>query len=207
MCPEKNANTKGRAPQQSIKVGSPMQLVAVDILGPLPESQDGNSYVLVVANYFTRWAEAFPIPNQETSTVAQVLTNKFFFRFSPPERLHSNQGKQFESELVAEVCKTLGITKSRTTPYHPQCDGVVKCFNRTLLDMLATAATQYPFEWQNHLRPLCMAYNSSIHSTTGYSPFSLMFGRQAKMPVEIAYGQPQPSESQTPATYASKLQS
>jgi transposase InsO family protein len=129
-----------------------MQLVAVDIMGPLLESKEGNSYILVVADYFTRWSEAFAIPNQEASTVAQLLTDKVFFRFSPPEQLHSDQGRQFESVLIAEMCKILGIVKSRTPPYHPQSDGLVERFNRTLLDMLATAATDYPFDWQQHLR-------------------------------------------------------
>ena len=103
------------------------------------------------------------------------------------------------------MCKILGIAKSRTTPYHPQSDGLVERFNRTLFNMLATAATDYPFEWQHHLRPLCMAYNTSVYSTTGYTPFYLMFGRPAKMPIDIAYGQPQPSEAPSPATYASEL--
>ena len=112
----KTPHWKRKAPPNSIKVGSPMQLVAVDLLGPLPETQDGNNYILVVADYFTRWTEAFPVPNQEASTVARVLTNEVFFRFSPPEQLHSDQGKQFESELLAEVCKLLGIAKTRTIP-------------------------------------------------------------------------------------------
>ena len=122
---------KNRAPLQSIKIGSPLPLVAVDILGPLPESENGNSYILVVSDYFTRWTEAYPIPNQEVTTVGRVITNEFFFRFSPPEQLHSDQGKQFESELIAEVRKLLGINKTRTTPYHPQSDGLVERFNHT----------------------------------------------------------------------------
>ena len=74
-------------PLQSIKVGSPMQIVAVDIVGPFPESCLGNSYILVIGDYFTCWMEAFPIPNQEATTVARVLTNEVFYRFSPPEQL------------------------------------------------------------------------------------------------------------------------
>ena len=89
--------------------------------------------------------EAYLIPNQKAVTVAQVLTQEFFFRFSPPEQLHSNQGKQFESELVTEVCKLLGILKTRTIPYHPQSDGLTERFNRTLLSMLGTVASENPF--------------------------------------------------------------
>ena len=115
-----------------------MQIIAVDILGPLPKTGNGNCYVLVATDYYTRWVEAYAIPDQGASTVAQKLVNELFCRFLPPEQLHSDQGRQFESELVAEVCKLLKICKTRTTPYHPQGDGLVERFNRTLLDMLAT---------------------------------------------------------------------
>ena len=165
-----------------------MQLVAVDILGPLPESRQGNVYLLVVADYFTRWMEAYPIPNQEAATVAKVLTNEYFLRFSPPEQLHSDQGRQFEAEILEEICKLLGIRKTRTTAYHPQSDGLVERFNRTLLSMLSTMIGKQHDLWEEHVRSVCMAYNTSIQSTTGYSPFYLMFGRQARLPIDLMYG-------------------
>ena len=108
---------KAKAPLKSIMTGHPMQLVAMDIMGPLPESPTGNTHVLVVADYFTRWTEAYAIPNQEAITVAQKPVNEFFFRFSPPEQLYSDQGRNFESEVIAAICKLLGVVKSRTTPY------------------------------------------------------------------------------------------
>ena len=95
-------------------------------------------------DYFTKWAEAYPVPNQEAATIANKLVNEMFLRFSSPEQLHSDQGRQFESALVREVCKCLDIRKTRTTPYHPQCDGLVERFNRTLLNMLATTTSEYP---------------------------------------------------------------
>ena len=94
---------KLRAPLGNIQAGYPMQILAVDILGPLPRSEAGNSYILVVGDYFTRWIEAYPIPNQEAVTVAVVLVDQWFCRFSVPEQLHSVQGRQFESELMGEV--------------------------------------------------------------------------------------------------------
>ena len=147
----KNPSPKARAPLTSIKTGYPLQIVAMDIVGPFPESQAGNTHILVVADYFTRWMEAYPLPNQEAATVAKKLVDEFFFRFSPPEQLHSDQGRNFESDTIAEVCKLLGVLKTRTTPYHPQSDGLVERFNRTLLNMLATAAQEKPFDWENHL--------------------------------------------------------
>ena len=187
----KNPIPRARAQLETIEAGYPLQMVAMDILGPLPESSSGNSYILVVSDYFTRWAEAYAIPNQEATTVAQKLTDEFFFRFSPPEQLHSDQGRNFESAVIAEICKLLGIVKSRTTPYHPQSDGLVERFNRTLLSMLATAAQEKPFDWDRQLRRLCLAYNSSEHPTTGgETPFFLMFGRQVRMPIDVMYGSP-----------------
>ena len=195
-----------KAPLESITTGYPMQLVAIDIVGPFPESPAGKMYVLVVADYFTKWTEAYPIPNQEATTVASKLVDEVFFRFSPPEQLHSDQGRNFESEVIAEVCKLLGVVKSRTTPYHPQSDGLVERFNRTLLNMLATAVSKRPFQWESHLRRLCLAYNTRVHQTTGYSPFFLMFGRQVRMPVDVMYGTPTPQSSTVPQ-YVADLRS
>ena len=113
--------------------------------------------------------------------------------------------RQFESEVIAKVCKLLGIAKTRTTPYHPQSDGLVERFNSTLLSMLATAAEERPFEWEEHLRRLCMAYNTSVHPSTGYTPFYFMFGRQARMPIEIMFGSPTPPTSSS-SEYAGRLQ-
>ena len=143
-----------------------------------------------MSDYFTRWVEAYGIPNQEATTVAHKIVEEFFFRFGLPEQLHSDQGRNFESEVVSEVCKILEIAKTRTTPYHPQSDGLVERLNRTLLNMLAMTTADHPSQWECHLRSLCMAYNTSIQSTTGYTPFYLMLGRQARMPVEIMYGSP-----------------
>ena len=203
VLPGRQVHQKNRAALQTVQAGSPMQIVAVDIMGPLPETKDGNRYVLVASDYFTRWVEVYAIPNQEAVTVAEKLVNEMFCRFSPPEQLHSDQGRQFESKLIGEVCKLLHIKKSRTTPYHPQCNGMVERFNRTLLDMLATTVNNQS-DWDQCIRKLCMAYNSSVHSSTGYTPFYLMFGRQARLPVDLMYGTG-PSDSFTAGEYATEL--
>ena len=182
---------KNKAKLTSIHPGYPLQLVAMDILGPLPESPHKNSCVLVVSDYFTRWTEAYALPNQEAETVAHKLVDEFFFRFSVPEQLHSDQGRQFESAIIKEVSRLLQINKTRTTPYHPQSDGLVERFNSTLLSMLATTIADHPWDWEDNLRQLCYAYNTSVHSSTGYTPFFLMFGRQARLPVYLAFQLPQ----------------
>ena len=181
---------KQRAKLTNILPSYPLQLVAMDLLGPLPESSQKNSYVLVVSDYFTRWTEAYALPNQEAGTVAKKLVDEFLFRFSLPEQLHSDQGRQFESRVIKELAHLLQIRKTRTTPYHPQSNGLVERFNHTLLSMLSTAVADHPWDWEDQLRPLCYAYNSSIHASTGYTPFFLMFGRQARLPVDLAFQLP-----------------
>ena len=185
---------KAKAPLSPIPVGSPLQLVAIDLLGPLPKSKNGNSYILVAADYFTKWCEAYPLPNMEAVTVAEVLTNEMFFRFSPPEALHSDQGRQFDSCLIKEICRILHIRKSRTSPYHPQGDGLVERFNRTLLSMLATSAKDNPLNWEQYIRPVCFAYNTSTHASTGFTPFFLMYGREARLPADLDFGITSPSQ-------------
>ena len=187
-CTRKSAAPKRKAGLQTIQAGYPLQIVCVDIMGPLPETDQGSKYVLVAVDYFTRWVEAYGIPNQEAMTVARKLVDEMFCRFSPPEQLHSDQGRQFESALVKEICNILGVKKTHTTPYHPQGNGMVERFNRTLLDMLSTTVGKHPSNWEQNIRRVCLAYNSSVHASTGFSPFFLMFGRQVKLPVDLMYG-------------------
>ena len=199
----KTAHPKQKAVLQTMQAGYPLQIVAVDILGPLPESDNRNSYIMVVGDYFTKWMEAYAIPNMEAKTVATKLTDEFFFRFGIPEQLHSDQGKQFESQLLKDVCTILRIDKTRTTPYHPQSDGLIERFNRTLLSMLSTGVDGDPFHWEDHLQKVCMAYNTSIQSSTNFTPFFLMFGREARLPIDMQFDLPQSSSSVT--DYAASL--
>ena len=113
-----------------------------------------------------------------------------FCHFSLPEKLHSDQDRQFESEIDKQLCHLLKIEKSRTTSYHPQSDGFVERFNRTLLNLLSTSSGHHQSEWDMNLRKVCLAYNTSVQSTTGYSPFYLMFGREARLPIDIGHEQP-----------------
>jgi len=97
-------------------------------------------YTLVVTDYFTIWASAFPLPDAEASTCMRVLYHGFFSIFRLPCQLHSDQGKNFEGKLFKELCDLTGISKTRTTPFHPQCDGQTECMNGTLLQMLRCTA-------------------------------------------------------------------
>lgn len=109
-----------RAQLQTIPVGGPMEMLAMDFIGPLPVTDSGNKYILVVADYYTKWAEAFPLRDQRAETVARVLVRDIISHFRVPRVLHSDQGANFEGSVMKEMCKLLGMKKTRTTAYDPQ---------------------------------------------------------------------------------------
>ena len=117
------------------------------------------------------------MPDQEASTVADVLVQGFISRFGVPSQIHSDQGAQFESNLFKSLCELLGIEKTHTTPYHPQSDGLMERFNRTLEDMLSKVVDENHKNWDDCLPIVMMAYCSSIHKSTGESPVKMMLGR------------------------------
>lgn len=108
-----------------------MERVAIDVVGPLPSTTSGNRFILVVVDYFTRWPEAYAIPNQKARTIAQKLVDEWVCRYGVMQMLHTDKGKNFESRIFKEMTDILGIKKTRTTPYHPQSDGLVEIMNRT----------------------------------------------------------------------------
>ena len=95
----------------------------MDIVGELPRTEGNNGYILVVSDYFTKWVEAFAMPNMEAVTVANIVAKEVVARFGVPSAIHSDQGKQFEGKVFTEMCRVLNIKKTRTTPYHPQSEG------------------------------------------------------------------------------------
>ena len=115
---------------QQEPAGERFERIAIDVMGELPETVNGNKYILVLSDYFTKWTQAFAIKDQTASTVADVLLTHCFNFFGMPRWIHSDQGRNFESELFKELCKLLDIRKTRTTPYHPQSEGVERFVNR-----------------------------------------------------------------------------
>ncbi|PIK55041.1 hypothetical protein BSL78_08089 [Apostichopus japonicus] len=117
---------------QEYRIGIPMERVAMDVAGPFPETCRGNRFILVVSDYFTKWTEAYAMPNHTAETVANTFVEQFVCRFGTPREVFTDQGREFESRLFYCMCKELGIEKTRTSPFHPQSDGMVERFNRTM---------------------------------------------------------------------------
>lgn len=193
------------APLHQIISHGPMDLVCMDFLSMEPDSK-GISNVLVVTDHFTRYAQAFPTRSQKAPVVAKVLMEKYFVHYGLPSRIHSDQGRDFESRLIRELLTLMGIRKSRTTPYHPQGDPQPERFNRTLLSMFGTLGREQKRSWSQHVPYLVHAYNSTKCDATGYSPYHLMFGREARLPVDVCFGtSPDGTENACHIRYVAKL--
>jgi len=149
----------------------------VDIAGPFPESDRGNRYLLVTMDYFTKWPGGYAIPYQEASTVADVLVSNFFYRFGVLVELRSDQGRNFESRLLREVLERLGVRKTRTTPLHPQSDGMVERYVKTFEEHLRKLVTSHQRDWNERIPLFLMAYRASTHETPGVTPANMVLGR------------------------------
>ncbi len=99
--------------------------------------------------------------------------------------MHSDQGRNFESETVAELCKLYGVKKTRTSPYSPEGNGQAEKFNRTMHNLLSVLKVDQKLKWPEYLSDKVFAYNATPHTSTGYSPLYLMFGREAKFPTDF----------------------
>ena len=164
----------------------------MDVLS-LEPAKGGIENVLVITDHFTRLAHDIPTRNQTAKTTAQALYN-FFLTYGFPLKLHSDQGRNFESQTIKELCKLAGIQKSRTTPYHPIGNGMCERMNQSLLNMLGCLSDEQKANWKKYVPTVVHAYNSTRHESTGFSPFFLLFVRHPRLPIDVAMGVEQQDE-------------
>ncbi|XP_029954791.1 protein NYNRIN-like [Salarias fasciatus] len=185
-CLRRKALPQKAAPLENIHSNYPLELVCVDYLSIEPDSRDTRN-VLVLTDHFTKFAVAVPTRDQKAKTIAKALWDNLIIPYGFPCRLLSDQGRDFESRIIKELCGVIGTSKVRTTPYHPRGNPVER-YNRTLLDMLGTLEDKDKYHWRDFVKPLTHAYNCTRNDTTGYSPYELMFGRQPRLPIDLVLG-------------------
>lgn len=205
-CVRRKTQPDKAAPLVNIQTTRPMELVCMDFLSLEPDSHNTKD-ILVITDHFTKYAVAIPTRDQKASTVAKTLWEHFLVHYGFPERLHSDQGRDFESHTIKELCALAGIRKVRTSPYHPRGNPVER-YNRTLLSMLGTLKDKEKTQWRDHVRPLTHAYNCTRSDVTGFSPYELMFGRQPRLPIDLAFSLPvKEKESSSHSQYVKNLRS
>ena len=162
-------------------IKKPFLRVAMDIFGPLKITKLGHKYVLVVVD--TKWPEAFPLKNMTSETVANCLID-MTARMGVPEEILTNNGANFISKTMRQFCQITGIHQIKTSPFHPQTDGMVEHFNSTLKRLFRKLTQTHNTEWDECLPFVLWAYRGTIHSTTGFSPYDLLFGREMRLPLD-----------------------
>ena len=176
---------RGKAALQPFRVNAVMQCVAIDIFGPLPISENGNEYIIVLEEYFSKWVEAWAVTDHTAQTIADKLECEFITKYRCPQQIHTDQGREFQSHLFKILCEKFGIKQTRTAPNKPNSDGLVERFNRTLKQMLTIFSSDNPQNWDDYLPYILMAYRATQNKSTGCTP-NLSFSKQRNsMPTRL----------------------
>ena len=175
---------KARAPLQPLPcVGEPFEKVAFDLVGPLPRTTSGYKYLLTAMCLYTKFPVAIPLRRVDNHTVVEAMM-EVFANYGMPKELLTDQGSVFTSRLTRHMCKSFEVHKIRTSPYHPQSDGALERWHSCLKGMIKRAGVNLK-EWDLQLKYLLFAYRDTPHCVTGFSPFSLMFGRDVRGPLDF----------------------
>ena len=167
----------------------PSEKISWNIMGPLPPTTHGHQYILVVTDLFTKCVEAFPLPNTTANTLGTILMNEVIYCFGVPAHLHSDQGANLHSAAVQKLCHLLGIHSTRTSAYHPECNGQVKRFNQTLETILAKIISDSDqHDWGLYLPKALIVYLTFLHEATGFTPYHLVFGHSPQLPIDVMLG-------------------
>ena len=187
-CPECQKSTPRGPPKAPLVplpvIDVPFIRAAMDFVGPLPHSSSGNHFILVLCDYATRYPETIPLRTTDADCIVKELV-KIFACVGVPDEIFTEQGTNFTSQLLQEVYSLIKVKPIRTTPYHPQTDGLVECFNATLKSMLWKAASTDGKNWDELLPYLLFAYCELPQASTGFSPFELLYGCQVRGPLDI----------------------
>ena len=166
----------------------PFLMIGIDYCGPFKRTPRENQYVLVITDYFTRHVTAIALPNCTAETTAQALFNDYFCKYGIPAVILSDQGSHFQNQLMENIQHLVGYNHIYSTPYHPQTNAIVERFNSTFVPQISKLQDEQSNNWDEYLQAVVFAYNTGVHRTTRHSPYELLYGRSARLPID-----PQPN--------------
>lgn len=184
----KGQGRRSKPPLKSIPVSGPFECIAMDFK-EMDLSRSGKKYALVFQEYLTKWPEVYAVKDRTSPTVARCLVD-LICKHGVPTRIIHDRAAEFMSDILQETARILGITQLPTSGGHPQADGMVERLNRTLKQMLTKVVSRGGKDWDEMLGPVLLAYRTAPHSSTGKSPFTLLYGRDARLPTSLNFYQP-----------------
>ena len=182
----------------------PLEIITTDIMGPLNMTKEENKYIMIICDHFTKWIELYALKTMEAVEVASKISS-FVCRHGVPDKIITDQGTNYQSNLISELYEVLDIEKARTSPYHPESDGLSERGNRTNKAALTALVNEKQDNWDVMLPFIQFAYNSSVHATTRCTPFELMYGRQPRIPLDLLIPEAKIELDIDPEEYASNL--
>ena len=172
-------------PQTPIISYGPFEKWGIDAIGPLPYAQSGKRYIIMGVDYMTRWAEAVATTRITAKEVAKFIFEQICCRFGTPLEIISDRGPGFRGDLVGELMEKLGISRRHSTPYYPQCNGLVEKVNGMICKIITKQVNNRPNDWDKHLTSALWAYRTSFRTSLGFTPFHLVYGKEAILPIEV----------------------
>jgi hypothetical protein len=182
---------------QNMLTDENMDRIGKDLCGKFPTSHDGINYIPTATDYHSKWCEAIPLPDKQAETVANALITTVFCRLGCLLQILSDQSTEFDNKLMKALCEKLHISKLRTASYKPSTNSVAERIHRTLNSVMGKIVDENQTDWTYHLSFFIAAYRSAIHSSTGFSPNSLMFGREVHAPLDMLIKTPAETEHST----------
>ena len=181
-CAINNGRREYPPPTEMPIAAYPGHIVGMDMCGPFPVTTHGNRYILTVIDHCTGWVEVKPLPTKESRHVLRYLEQEYLPRYGAPEIVITDQGQEFNAVPLNQYMKEVGIERRRACPYHPQTNGRIERFHRTLKDMIRKLVNHKASEWEDCLGHALWAHRISTSSVTGFTPFFLQYGRRPRAP-------------------------
>ncbi|GBC28728.2 retrovirus-related Pol polyprotein from transposon 412 [Rhizophagus irregularis DAOM 181602=DAOM 197198] len=190
-CQRRN-NPQGLHELHPIEVKEPFHMIGIDVIGPLPRTEEGNKYIVVAIDFFTKWPEAKAIKEANAKEISKFIYEEIICRHGCPKKILTDNGSEFNNQLTKNLTEKFNVQHKFSTPYHPKTNGLVERFNKTLIESLAklvkeklTIYRNRGYEdknWDQRIAPILFAYRSKIQKSSKMTPFYLTYGRRVILP-------------------------